>query len=124
MGRPTAVSLPGWLIVLGSALVLSAVGITFTHRHDPRIEHSIPAGFNFVEMFAWPAATLALGFAILAGKNWARVCFVLLCVYSFLEGIVLSKDMTAIAGRAVIALAFAFALFGRSANHYFGKSYL
>lgn len=122
--RPSSVGISGWLIVIGSAVCLSAVGLVFAHRSDPRIAPMIPPGFNYPEMFGWPLALLGLGAAILAGMNWARVSFLLLCGYSILEAIFLNKAMSAIAGRALIALVIAAALFGRSANDYFGKAYL
>jgi hypothetical protein len=81
VSRPTSIVVISWLLIILS--ILSAVGYLSIalQQNDPQVQEALkssplPAPVQFGMMVAGIAIQFACGYAMLGGKNWARVLYV------------------------------------------------
>lgn len=81
VSRPTSITVIGWLLIIIS--ILSALGYLSIalQQNDPQVQEALktsplPAPVQFGIMVAGIAIQFACGYAMLGGKNWARVLYI------------------------------------------------
>ena len=120
---PVSVSLLGWILTGGSALMLAALAFTYPHRHGPDAKEIIPAGMRWGPLFAWAAALLAVAPGILLGQEWGRLGAMTVAALYVVEALVARRRASSVISRVAAAALFAFILFSERADAFFGRSY-
>jgi hypothetical protein len=124
--RPTSVSVIGWgLVILGAFYAF----VTFTTFSDPRVrqmmEHlsTLSVSVQLTMAYVGMGVTIVCGFAMLKGRNWARILYLSWTLVGLAVGFMTTKDPIAFLPGLVVFLIVALFLFRPSANAYFlGKA--
>ena len=119
--RPTSIAIVGWvLIVLGGiSLITSSLSLNNPMAKELMSRSPIPITIQYVMMFAGLIVTFVSGIAILKGKNWARLLYVIWSAVGLIIGIATSPMKSALIPGIVVFVIIAFFLFRPKANEYF-----
>ena len=119
--RPTSVTVIAWLLIVLGALsfLTTTVAINNPAVHEVLGQSPLPIGVQFAMTYAGLAVMVVCGVAMLKGRNWGRLLYVIWTAVSIVIGLFTSPMKAAmIPGVIVFAIA-CFFLFRPKANRYF-----
>lgn len=122
--RPTPITVIGWLLIVLS--ILSAMGYLSLalQQNDPQVQAILKAGplpvpVQYGMMVAGIAIQFACGYAILGGKNWARILYVAWTALGMCVGLFTVPDKLMLVPGIVIFAVITYFLYRRDANAFF-----
>jgi len=119
--RPASVTVIAWLlIVLGALSILT----TTTAINNPAVlevlgKSPLPVGVQFAMTYAGLAVMIVSGVAMLKGRNWGRLLYVIWTGVSIVIGVFTSPIKAAMIPGVVVFIIACFFLFRPRANEYF-----
>ncbi len=121
--RPTSVTVIAWILIVTGGLSLIT---TTLMMNNPMVEELmgqslIPIPVQYAMMYFGLLVTLTSGIAMLKGKNWARLLYVIWTAVAFLITAGTSPMKTALIPGLVLYLVVVFFLFRPKPNQYFRK---
>ncbi len=122
--RPTSVTvISGILIVMGGiSLIGSTLMLNSPLAKELMASSPIPVSVQFAILYVWAAVMIASGLAMLKGKNWARLLYVIWGAVGGLMGLATSPTKVAMIPSLVLYGIIVFFLFRPKVREYFGRS--
>jgi hypothetical protein len=122
--RPTSVTVISWILIVMGAMSLVVIALMFNNpaANDLMSRNPLPATLQYVMMYAGLLVTIISGYAMLKGRNWARLLYVIWSAIGFVVGVATSPMKTAMIPGFLIYLVFVIFLFCPKANQYFSGS--
>jgi hypothetical protein len=121
--RPTSITVIGWLLIVMG--VLGALGMIMVFWNaDPKLQEllatsPVPVPFQYAMSFAGLVITVACGYFMLQGQNWARLLYVIWSASALLTSLLTSPIRFAIIPSLVFFLLITIFLFRPKANAFF-----
>jgi uncharacterized membrane protein YagU involved in acid resistance len=122
--QPTSITVIAWiLIVIGViSLITTTIGLNNPMVKEVMSRSSIPIPAQYIMNYVGLLITLISGIAMLKGKNWARLLYVIYSIISIVIGFATSPMKAALVSGCIIFLVVVFFLFRPKAKNYFTGS--
>lgn len=119
--RPTSITVISWFLIVigGISLILTTVMINNPEALALMEKNPIPIPLQYVMSYAGLLVMVISGIAMLKGKNWARLLYVIWSVVGFAIGIATSPMKAAMIPGLIVFLVVAFFLFRPKASAFF-----
>ena len=119
--RPTSVTVIAWLlIVLGGLSILTTTAVINNPTALELMGKSpLPIGVQFAMTYAGLVVMIVSGVAMLKGRNWGRLLYVIWTAVSIVIGIFTTPIKAAMIPGVVVFIIACFFLFRPRANEYF-----
>ena len=119
--RPTSITVIAWILIVmaGISLITSAFYLNNPTARELMSRNPIPIPVQYLMTYVGLLVTLICGIAMLKGRNWARLLYVIWSIIGFVIGIATSPMKAAMIPGFVVFLIIAFFLFRPKANEYF-----
>ena len=119
--RPTSISVIAWIVIVlgGISLITTTIMIDNPMVIDLMSKSLLPVPIQYVISYVGILIMIVSGVAMLKGKNWARLLYIIWNLISFVIGIITSPMKAAMIPSFVVFLVAAFFLFRPKANEFF-----
>ena len=122
--RPTSITVIAWILIVmaGISLITSAFYLNNPTARELMSRNPIPIPVQYLMTYVGLLVTLICGIAMLKGRNWARLLYVIWSIIGFVIGIATSPIKVAMIPGFVVFVVIVFFLFRPIANKYFTAS--
>ncbi|MDD2708276.1 MAG: hypothetical protein PHV34_09725 [Verrucomicrobiae bacterium] len=119
--QPVSVTVIAWVLIASNAISLIASPLTLNNpvARDLMSRSPIPLSVQYGMLYFGMTLILVSGIAMLKGRNWGRLLYVIWSAFGFLIGVMTSPIKTALIPGTIIYLVIVFFLFCPKANRYF-----